>query len=82
MASFQGVHPLPESHGSNPGSTRPASPFIDAMRDVAAEHHATVGQVALAWLVGYYGDTVIPIAGADRNRSPASASSEAAKPTG
>jgi hypothetical protein len=39
-------------------------------------------QVALAWLVGYYGDTVIPIAGADRNRSPASASSEAAKPTG
>jgi hypothetical protein len=42
------------------------------MRDVAAEHRSTVGQVALAWLVGYYGDTVIPIAGADRNRSPAS----------
>jgi aryl-alcohol dehydrogenase-like predicted oxidoreductase len=25
-----------------------------------------VGQVALAWLVDYYGDTVIPIAGASK----------------
>jgi aryl-alcohol dehydrogenase-like predicted oxidoreductase len=42
--------------------------LIDAMRDAAAEHQATVGQVALAWLVAYYGDTVIPITGASKAR--------------
>jgi aryl-alcohol dehydrogenase-like predicted oxidoreductase len=42
------------------------APLIDAMRDIAAEHHAAVGQVALALLVDYYGDTVIPIAGASK----------------
>jgi aryl-alcohol dehydrogenase-like predicted oxidoreductase len=40
--------------------------LIDTMRDIAADHQATVGQVALAWLIGYYGDTVIPIAGASK----------------
>jgi aryl-alcohol dehydrogenase-like predicted oxidoreductase len=40
--------------------------LIDAMRDIAAEHQATVGQIALAWLVGYYDGTVIPIAGASK----------------
>jgi aryl-alcohol dehydrogenase-like predicted oxidoreductase len=32
----------------------------------ACRAQATVGQVALAWLTGYYGDTVIPIAGASK----------------
>jgi aryl-alcohol dehydrogenase-like predicted oxidoreductase len=42
--------------------------LIDAMHDIAASHQATVGQVALAWLIGSYGDTVVPIAGASKQR--------------
>jgi aryl-alcohol dehydrogenase-like predicted oxidoreductase len=64
---IQGVHPLRRRiMGLTPEGLDRSQPLIDAMRDVAAEHHATVGQVALAWLIGYYGDTVIPIAGASK----------------
>lgn len=52
--------------GLTPEGLDRSQPLIDSMRDVGAEHHATVGQVALAWLIGYYGDTVIPIAGASK----------------
>ncbi|GAA4217125.1 aldo/keto reductase [Actinocatenispora rupis] len=41
-------------------------PLIDALRTVAEAHDATVAQVALAWLVTYYGDTVVAIPGASR----------------
>jgi aryl-alcohol dehydrogenase-like predicted oxidoreductase len=61
----QGVHPLRRKvMGLTHEGLDRSAPLIDAMRDIAADHQATVGQVALAWLVGYYGDTVIPIAGA------------------
>jgi aryl-alcohol dehydrogenase-like predicted oxidoreductase len=64
---IQGVHPLRRKlMGLNPQGLDRSQPLIDAMRDIAAEHQATVGQVALAWLIGYYGDTVIPIAGASK----------------
>jgi aryl-alcohol dehydrogenase-like predicted oxidoreductase len=66
---IQGVHPLRcKVMGLNPGGLDRSRPLIDAMRDVAADHQATVGQVALAWLIGYYDDTVIPIAGASKPR--------------
>jgi aryl-alcohol dehydrogenase-like predicted oxidoreductase len=42
------------------------APLIDGMRDVARTHSATVGQVALAWLIRYYGDTVVAIPGASK----------------
>jgi aryl-alcohol dehydrogenase-like predicted oxidoreductase len=66
---IQGVHPLRRRvMGLTPEGLDRSAPLIDAMRDLAAEHQATVGQVALAWLVDYYGDTVIPIAGASKPR--------------
>jgi aryl-alcohol dehydrogenase-like predicted oxidoreductase len=43
-----------------------SAPLIAELRDVAAAHGATPGQVALAWLVTYYGDTVVAIPGASR----------------
>lgn len=64
---IQSVHPLRRKvMGLSPEGLDRSQPLIDAMRDIAAEHKATVGQVALAWLVAYYGDTVIPIAGASK----------------
>jgi aryl-alcohol dehydrogenase-like predicted oxidoreductase len=63
----QGVHPLRRKvMGLNSEGLGRSQPLIDAMRDIAAEHDATVGQIALAWLIDYYGDTVIPIAGASK----------------
>jgi aryl-alcohol dehydrogenase-like predicted oxidoreductase len=41
-------------------------PLIDGLRQVAVTHSATVGQVALAWLTTYYGDTVVAIPGASK----------------
>jgi aryl-alcohol dehydrogenase-like predicted oxidoreductase len=64
---IQGVHPLRRKvMGLTPEALDRSAPLIDAMRDIAADYRATVGQVALAWLVDYYGDTVIPIAGASK----------------
>lgn len=42
------------------------TPLIEELRRVAAEHSATVAQVALAWVTGFYGETVVAIPGATR----------------
>jgi aryl-alcohol dehydrogenase-like predicted oxidoreductase len=42
------------------------APLIDALREIAAVHQATVSQVALAWVLTYYGDTVVAIPGASK----------------
>jgi aryl-alcohol dehydrogenase-like predicted oxidoreductase len=42
--------------------------LIDELRDVARAYDATPSQVALAWLVQYYGDTVVAIPGASKPR--------------
>ena len=42
------------------------TPLIDELRTIAEAHRATVGQVALAWLVTYYGDTVVATSGASK----------------
>jgi aryl-alcohol dehydrogenase-like predicted oxidoreductase len=42
------------------------TPLIDAMREIALAHQVTVTQVALAWLITNYGDTVIAIPGASK----------------
>ncbi|MBO0881629.1 MAG: aldo/keto reductase [Mycobacterium sp.] len=42
------------------------APLIDALREIAAAHSATISQVALAWLTTYYGDTVVAIPGASK----------------
>src|SRR5918998_6115895 len=49
---LQGVHPLRRRvMGLTPEELDRSQPLIDAMHDVADEHRATVGQVALAWLI-------------------------------
>lgn len=40
--------------------------LIGALREIAEGHDATVSQIALAWLIGYYDDTVVAIPGASR----------------
>jgi aryl-alcohol dehydrogenase-like predicted oxidoreductase len=42
------------------------APLIDGMREIAAAHQASISQVALAWLITYYGDTVVAIPGASK----------------
>jgi aryl-alcohol dehydrogenase-like predicted oxidoreductase len=41
-------------------------PLIEELRRIAAAHGATAGQVALAWLCQFHGDTVVAIPGASR----------------
>jgi aryl-alcohol dehydrogenase-like predicted oxidoreductase len=41
-------------------------PLIDGLRQIAGTHSATVSQVALAWLITYYGDMVVAIPGASK----------------
>jgi aryl-alcohol dehydrogenase-like predicted oxidoreductase len=40
--------------------------LIDGMREIATVHQASVSQVALAWLIQNYGDTVVAIPGASK----------------
>jgi aryl-alcohol dehydrogenase-like predicted oxidoreductase len=42
------------------------APLIDELRAVGEAHGATPAQVALAWLVTYYGEAVVAIPGASR----------------
>ncbi len=48
-------------------------PLIDELRAVGEAHGATPAQVALAWLVTYYGDAVVAIPGASRPEQAAAA---------
>ena len=42
------------------------APLIDGLRSIADAHSATISQIALAWLITYYGDTVVAIPGASK----------------
>jgi aryl-alcohol dehydrogenase-like predicted oxidoreductase len=50
-----------------------SAPLIDALRAVGEAHGATPAQVALAWLVTYYGEAVVAIPGASRPEQAAEA---------
>ena len=56
----------PSSRYLTPEGLKRSAPLIAELRDVAAAHGATPAQVALAWLVTFYGDTVVAIPGASR----------------
>lgn len=43
-------------------------PLIEELRAIARAHGATSAEVALAWLIGFYGDTVVAIPGASKPR--------------
>jgi aryl-alcohol dehydrogenase-like predicted oxidoreductase len=48
------------------GGLEQSRPLIDALAEIARAHGATAGQVALAWLWQFHGDTVVVIPGASR----------------
>ena len=56
----------PASWGLTPKGLARTATLVDALRTVAEAHGASVAQVALAWLVTYYGETVVAIPGATR----------------
>jgi aryl-alcohol dehydrogenase-like predicted oxidoreductase len=56
----------PASWGLTPKGLARTATLIDELRAVADAHGATAAQVALAWLVANYGDTVVVIPGASR----------------
>jgi aryl-alcohol dehydrogenase-like predicted oxidoreductase len=56
----------PASWGLTPKGLVRTAPLIDELRAVANARGTTAAQVALAWLVTNYGDTVVAIPGASR----------------
>jgi len=56
----------PSSRFLTPEGLRRSAPLIAELRAVGEAHGASVAQVALAWLVIRYGDTVVAIPGASR----------------
>jgi aryl-alcohol dehydrogenase-like predicted oxidoreductase len=56
----------PSSRFLTPEGLRRTEPLIAELRAVGEAHGASVAQVALAWLVTRYGDTVVAIPGASR----------------
>ena len=47
----------------SPRGLQQTAPLIGALREIAAAHGATPAQVALSWLVHFYGATVVAIPG-------------------
>ena len=41
-------------------------PLIECLREIGVAHGATVSQVALAWLITNYGETMVAIPGASK----------------
>jgi aryl-alcohol dehydrogenase-like predicted oxidoreductase len=56
----------PSSRFLTPEGLARSAPLISELRAVGEAHGATPTQVALAWLVNHYGDTVVAIPGASR----------------
>ncbi|WP_280434262.1 aldo/keto reductase [Nocardia carnea] len=52
--------------GFNRRTLTRTAPLIDELRKLAAAYGVTPTQVALAWLIHYYGDTVVAIPGASK----------------
>lgn len=66
-AALRGMHRLRRTFGNfTPRTIERTAPLIDEMRRIGAAHGASVAQIALAWLVTFYGDTVVAIPGASR----------------
>ena len=56
----------PAGRSYRPENLARTRPLIDVLRQVSAAHGATPSQIALAWLITRYGDTVVAIPGATR----------------
>ena len=57
---------MPASRAHSAAALARSAPLIDLLRTIGTAHSATVAQVALAWLLAYYGKTVVAIPGATR----------------
>ena len=57
---------VPASRAHSAAALARSAPLIDGLRTIGAAHGATVAQVALAWLLAYYGGTAVAIPGATR----------------
>jgi len=64
----------PSSRFLTPKGLRRSAPLIAELHAVGEAHGASVAQVALAWLVTRYGDTVVAIPGASRPEQAAATS--------
>ena len=51
-----------------PRTVARTAPLVEGLREIALSHGVTVAQVALAWLITFYGDTVVAIPGASAPR--------------
>ncbi|MFI5714487.1 aldo/keto reductase [Nocardia sp. NPDC051750] len=61
------VRPIRKTLGGfNTRTLTRTAPLIDELWKLARAYGATPAQVALAWLIGYYGDTVVAIPGASK----------------
>ncbi|HEY4455617.1 MAG TPA: aldo/keto reductase [Pseudonocardiaceae bacterium] len=49
-----------------PAALRRSAPLIAELAAIAAAHGTSVAQVALSWLISFYGDSVVAIPGASR----------------
>lgn len=56
----------PASRAFRPKSIVHTRPLIKELHNIAEAHGTSIPQVALAWLITYYGDTVVAIPGASR----------------
>ncbi|MFC4565450.1 aldo/keto reductase [Nocardiopsis mangrovi] len=54
--------------GFTPKTLARTAPLIDELRAIGDAHGATPAQVALNWLITFYGDTVVAIPGASKPR--------------
>ena len=56
----------PASRTYQPQSLARTKPLIDELDKISKSYGSTISQVALAWLITFYGDTVVAIPGATR----------------
>ena len=56
----------PASRNYTPKNLARTAPLVEELRKIGKSHGVSVSQVALSWLVTYYGDTVVAIPGASR----------------
>ena len=56
----------PANKGFTPKGLARTAPLIDELRAIAKSHGASVSQIALAWVITRYGDTLVAIPGASK----------------
>ena len=56
----------PARRAYRPESLARTKPLIEELDKIAKSHGTSLSQVALAWLITYYGETVVAIPGATR----------------